>query len=227
MKFVLVIGGSSGIGKSLLKILLDTTQVISLSRTPSEITHPNLTEYNCDVLIDTLPELTSIDSIVYCPGSINLKPINRLKEDDFSKDFSINVLGAVKIIQKYLPVLKNGNNPSILMFSTVAVKMGMPFHASVAASKGAVEGLVKSLAAEFAPTIRVNAIAPTLTDTPLAVKLLRNDKLKEMRADVHPLKRYLQSEEVAEMAKFMISDKATAFSGQVFEMDCGMVSIKI
>ena len=113
------------------------------------------------------------------------------------------------------------------MFSTVAVKMGMPFHASVAASKGAVEGLVKSLAAEFAPTIRVNAIAPTLTDTPLASKLLRNDKLKEMRAGVHPLKRYLQSDEVAEMAKFIISDKAMAFSGQVFEMDCGMVSLKI
>jgi len=227
MKSVLIVGGSSGIGKSLVKMLLDTTEVISMSRTPSEITHPNLTEYTCDVLNDTLPELASIDSIVYCPGSINLKPISRLKQDDFSKDFSINVLGAVKIVQKYLPLLKNGSNPSILMFSTVAVKMGMPFHASVAASKGAVEGLVKSLAAEFAPTIRVNAIAPTLTDTPLAAKLLRNDKLKEMRADVHPLKKYLQSEEVAEMAKFMISDKAMAFSGQVFEMDCGMVSIKI
>ena len=227
MKSVLIVGGSSGIGKSLVNMLLDTTKVISMSRTSSEITHPNLTEYTCDVLNDTLPELSSIDSIVYCPGSINLKPISRLKQDDFSTDFSINVLGAVKIIQKYLPVLKNGSNPSILMFSTVAVKMGMPFHASVAASKGAVEGLVKSLAAEFAPTIRVNAIAPTLTDTPLAAKLLRNDKLKEMRADMHPLKKYLQSEEVAEMAKFMISDKAMAFSGQVFEMDCGMVSIKI
>ena len=227
MKSVLIVGGSSGIGKSLVNMLLDTTKVISMSRTSSEITHPNLTEYTCDVINDTLPELSSIDSIVYCPGSFNLKPISRLKQDDFSTDFSINVLGAVKIIQKYLPVLKNGSNPSILMFSTVAVKMGMPFHASVAASKGAVEGLVKSLAAEFAPTIRVNAIAPTLTDTPLAAKLLRNDKLKEMRADMHPLKKYLQSEEVAEMAKFMISDKAMAFSGQVFEMDCGMVSIKI
>lgn len=179
------------------------------------------------MLNDTLPELAVVDSIVYCPGSINLKPISRLNQEDFSNDFSINVLGAVKVVQHYLPLLKNGSNPSILMFSTVAVKMGMPFHASVAASKGAVEGLVKSLAAEFAPTIRVNAIAPTLTDTPLASKLLRNDKLKEMRAGVHPLKRYLQSDEVAEMAKFIISDKAMAFSGQVFEMDCGMVSLKI
>jgi len=227
MKSVLIVGGSSGIGKSLVNILLEKTKVISISRTSSKITHPNLTEYTCDVLNDALPELAVVDSIVYCPGSINLKPISRLNQEDFSNDFSINVLGAVKVVQHYLPMLKNGSNPSILMFSTVAVKMGMPFHASVAASKGAVEGLVKSLAAEFAPTIRVNAIAPTLTDTPLASKLLRNDKLKEMRAGVHPLKRYLQSDEVAEMAKFIISDKAMAFSGQVFEMDCGMVSLKI
>ncbi len=227
MKSVLIVGGSSGIGKSLLQMLLDTTKVISMSRTSSEIVHPNLTEHTCDVLNDALPELEQLDAIVYCPGSINLKPISRLKQDDFSNDFSINVLGAVKVVQTYFPLLKNGHNPSILMFSTVAVKMGMPFHSSVAASKGAVEGLVKSLAAEFAPTIRVNAIAPTLTDTPLAIKLLRNDKQKEMRADVHPLKRYLQSEEVAEMAKFMISDKAMGFSGQIFQMDCGMVSVKI
>jgi NAD(P)-dependent dehydrogenase (short-subunit alcohol dehydrogenase family) len=227
MKSILIVGGSSGIGKSLVKVLLEKNRVISISRTSSEITHPNLTEHTCDVLNDTLPELAVVDSIVYCPGSINLKPISRLNQEDFSNDFSINVLGAVKVVQHYLPLLKNGSNPSILMFSTVAVKMGMPFHASVAASKGAVEGLVKSLAAEFAPTIRVNAIAPTLTDTPLATKLLRNDKLKEMRAGVHPLKRYLQSDEVAEMAKFIISDKAMAFSGQIFEMDCGMVSLKI
>lgn len=227
MKSVLIVGGSSGIGKSLVNILLEKNKIISISRTSSKITHPNLTEYTCDVLNDALPELAVVDSIVYCPGSINLKPISRLNQEDFSNDFSINVLGAVKVVQHYLPMLKNGSNPSILMFSTVAVKMGMPFHASVAASKGAVEGLVKSLAAEFAPTIRVNAIAPTLTDTPLASKLLRNDKLKEMRAGVHPLKRYLQSDEVAEMAKFIISDKAMAFSGQVFEMDCGMVSLKI
>ena len=227
MKSVLIVGGSSGIGKSLVNILLEKTKVISISRTSSKITHPNLTEYTCDVLNDALPELAVVDSIVYCPGSINLKPISRLNQEDFSNDFSINVLGAVKVVKHYLPMLKIGSNPSILMFSTVAVKMGMPFHASVAASKGAVEGLVKSLAAEFAPTIRVNAIAPTLTDTPLASKLLRNDKLKEMRAGVHPLKRYLQSDEVAEMAKFIISDKAMAFSGQVFEMDCGMVSLKI
>ncbi len=227
MKSVLIIGGSSGIGKSLVNILLETSKVSSISRTSAEIIHPNFKEFSCDILHDELPKFEQIDALVYCPGSINLKPISRLKQEDFLNDFSINVLGAVKVIQEYLPILKQSKTPTILMFSTVAVKIGMPFHASVAASKGAVEGLVKSLAAELAPLIRVNAIAPTLTDTNLASKLLRNDRLKEMSAERHPLKRYLQPEEVAEMASFIISDKALAFSGQVFEMDCGIVNLKI
>ncbi|MFT5761774.1 MAG: 3-oxoacyl-[acyl-carrier protein] reductase [Polaribacter sp.] len=227
MKSVLIVGGSSGIGKSLVNILLDTTQVFSISRTSAEITHPNFKEFTCDVLHDDLPKIEQIDALVYCPGSINLKSIARLKQEDFSNDFSINVLGAVKVIQEYLPILKQSKTPAILMFSTVAVKMGMPFHASVAASKGAVEGLVKSLAAELAPLIRVNAIAPTLTNTTLASKLLRNDRLKEMSAERHPLRRYLQPEEVAEMASFIISDKGLAMSGQIFEMDCGIVNLKV
>lgn len=227
MKSVLIVGGSSGIGKSLVNLLLDTTQVFSISRTSSGISHSNFTEFYCDVLQDELPKFDKLDTLVYCPGSINLKPIARLKQEDFSNDFSINLLGAVRVIQEYLPVLKQSNNPNVLMFSSVAVKMGMPFHASIAASKGAVEGLVKSLAAELAPLIRVNAIAPTLTDTNLATKLLRSDRLKNMSADRHPLKRYLQPEEVAEMAGFIISDKALAFSGQIFEMDCGIVNLKV
>ena len=174
-----------------------------------------------------MPSIDAIDALVYCPGSINLKPISRLSQQDFSNDFSINVLGAVTVIQKYLPVLKQSTTPAILMFSSVAVKMGMPFHASVAASKGAVDGLVKSLAAELAPLIRVNAIAPTLTNTNLASKLLRNDRLKEMSAEKHPLKKYLQPEEVAQMAKFLISENASAMSGQIIEMDCGIVNLKV
>ena len=167
------------------------------------------------------------DGLVYCPGSINLKPINRLSLDDFKNDFEINVLGAVKTIQKYLAVLKNGQQPSIVLFSTVASKLGMPFHASVAASKSAIEGLTKSLGAELAPTIRVNAIAPTVTDTDLASKLLRNERMIENMKDRHPLKKYLQPEEVADMATFLLSDKAAALSGQIFEMDCGIVSFKL
>lgn len=227
MKSVLVIGGSKGIGKSLVNLLINTTKVMTISRTPSEIKHPNLKEYLCDVLIDELPEIDKIDALVYCLGSINLKPISRLKQADFLNDFSVNVTGGVKVIQEYLPILKQSNSPNILMFSSVAVKIGMPFHASVAASKGAVEGLVKSLAAELAPLVRVNAIAPTLTNTSLATKLLRNDRLKEMSAERHPLKKYLQPEEVAELASFIISDKAKSLSGQIFEMDYGIVNLKV
>ena len=147
--------------------------------------------------------------------------------DDFKNDFEINVLGAVKAIQKYLPVLKKGNSPSILLFSTVASKLGMPFHASIATAKSGVEGLVKSLGAELAPTIRVNAIAPTVTDTELASKLLRNDKMIENITERHPLKKYLSPKEVADMAEFLILDKSASISGQIFELDCGIVSFKI
>ena len=227
MNTILVVGGSKGIGNAIVSSLLSSYKVVNISRTIPEQTHENLTHYSCDVLQDELPDLEAVDGLVYCPGSINLKPIKRLSLDDFKTDFEINVLGAVKTIQKYLPALKNGNNPSIVLFSTVAAKLGMPFHASVAASKSAVEGLTKSLGAELAPTIRVNAIAPTVTDTELASKLLRNERMIENMNERHPLKRYLQPQEVADMAAFLLSKKAASLSGQIFKMDCGIVSFKI
>ena len=227
MKTIIVVGGSKGIGNAIVSSLLSSFKVINISRSEPEQSHDNLIHHQCDVINDELPEIDSTDGLVYCPGSINLKPINRLSLDDFKNDFEINVLGAVKTIQKYLAVLKKGQQPSIVLFSTVASKLGMPFHASVAASKSAVEGLTKSLGAELAPTIRVNAIAPTVTDTDLASKLLRNERMIENMKDRHPLKKYLQPEEVADMATFLLSDKAAALSGQVFEMDCGIVSFKI
>ena len=228
MKSIIVIGGSKGIGKALISSLLSSyDNIINISRTEPEISRDNVTHYACDILTDDLPDIESADGLVYCPGSINLKPINRLSIEDFQDDFNINVIGAVKAVQKYLPVLKKGNNPSIVMFSTVAAKLGMPFHASVAASKSAIEGLTKSLGAELAPTVRVNAIAPTVTNTELASKLLRNDSMIEKMNERHPLKKILQPEEVANMAAFLLSDKASSLSGQVFEMDCGIVSFKI
>ena len=205
MKNIAIIGGSKGIGSALLEELSSTHNIINISRTAPEISHPNVTHYTCDILSEELPDIEALDSLVYCPGSINLKPISRLSLEDFRADFEINVIGAVKAVQKYLPKLKKGNNPSILLFSTVASKLGMPFHASVAASKSGVEGLVKSLGAELAPTIRVNGIAPTVTDTPLASKLLRNDKIIESIKERHPLKRFLNPEEVAHTASFLIS----------------------
>lgn len=227
MKTIIVIGGSKGIGNALITKLLNHSKVINISRTIPEKKHANLTHYSCDVTQDELPEIDSADGLIYCPGSINLKPISRLSIQDFKDDFEINVLGTVKAIQKYLPILKNGNNPAIVLFSTVATKLGMPFHASIATSKAGVEGLVKSLGAELAPTIRINAIAPTVTNTELASKLLRNDKMIENITERHPLKKFLNPEEVAGMAEFLLSDKAASLSGQIFEMDCGIVSFKI
>jgi NAD(P)-dependent dehydrogenase (short-subunit alcohol dehydrogenase family) len=227
MKNILVIGGSKGIGNAIINTLVNNNKVINISRTKPTITHQNLTHHVCDVLTDELPEIESLDTIIYCPGSINLKPISRLSLDDFRNDFEINVIGAVKSIQTYLKPLKKGNSPSILLFSTVASKLGMPYHTSVAAAKSGVEGLVKSLGAELAPTIRVNAIAPTVTDTELASKLLRNDKMIENITERHPLKKFLNPKEVADMASFLISEKASSISGQIFQMDCGIVSFKI
>ena len=227
MKNIVIIGGSKGIGNAIASQMVGENKVINISRSAPTVTHPNLKHYELNVLEDELPEIENIDVLIYCPGSINLKPIMSLSIDDFRNDFEINVIGAVKSIQKYLPALKKGNNPSILLFSTVAAKLGMPFHASIATAKSGVEGLVKSLGAELAPTIRVNAIAPTITETSLSANILRNDRMKENMIERHPMKGYLKPEEVAGMAQFLISENAKSVSGQVFEMDYGIVSFKI
>ena len=227
MKNIVIIGGSKGIGNAILSYAIEDNNVINISRNLPEISHPNLTNYQLDVLVSELPDIEQVDVLIYCPGSINLKPIMSLGIDDFRNDFEINVIGAVKSIQKYLPTLKKGTNPSIILFSTVAAKLGMPFHASIATAKSGVEGLVKSLGAELAPTVRVNAIAPTITETSLSAAILRNDRMKENMIERHPMKGYLDPEEVAGMAKFLMSDSAKSISGQVFEMDYGIVSFKI
>jgi 3-oxoacyl-[acyl-carrier protein] reductase len=227
MKNIVIIGGSKGIGNAILLQQLETNLIYNISRNAPAISHPNLKHFSLDVMNDTLPEIENIDVLIYCPGSINLKPIGSLSIDDFRYDFEINVIGAVKAIQKYLPALKKGIYPSILLFSTVAAKLGMPFHASIATAKAGIEGLVKSLGAELASVVRVNAIAPTITETTLAGGILRNDRMKENMAERHPMKSYLQPEEVAEMANYLISNHAKSISGQVFEMDYGIVSFKL
>lgn len=227
MKNIVIIGGSKGIGNAILLQQLESNMVYNISRNAPTITHPNLKHFSLDVLQDALPEIENIDTLIYCPGSINLKPIGSLSIDDFRNDFEINVIGAVKTIQNYLPVLKKGTNPSIVLFSTVAAKLGMPFHASIATAKAGVEGLVKSLGAELASVVRINAIAPTVTETSLAAGILRNDRMKENMVERHPMKGYLKPEEVANMANFLISQHAKSISGQVFEMDYGIVTFKI
>ena len=227
MNKIVIVGGSRGIGKEIINELVDDNMIINLSRNKPELTHTNLSHYNIDILSSDLPDLEDVSSVIYCPGSINLKPIGRISLDEFREDFEINVVGAVKIIQKYLPSLKKSNNASILLFSTVATKLGMPYHSTVAASKSAIDGLVKTLGAELAPKIRVNAIAPTITKTDLASKLLRNEKVIENMIERHPLKKILMPEEVAKMAKFLISTDASSISGQIFNLDAGIVSFKL
>lgn len=227
MQNIVIIGGSKGIGSAILLQQLENNKVYNISRSLPDITHPNLVHYPVNILEDDLPEIEAVDVLIYCPGSITLKPILNLNLDDFRNDFEINVIGAVKAIQKYLPALKRGNNPSIVLFSTVAAKLGMPFHASIATAKAGIEGLVKSLGAELASIVRINGIAPTITETTLSASILRNDRMRENMMERHPMKSYLKPNEVAEMAHYLISENAKSISGQIFEMDYGIVTFKI
>jgi len=227
MKTIIIVGGSKGIGEAIIEKLIPNYLIINLSRSKPHIEHQNLTHYNCDILSDELPAIDRAGGLIYCPGSINLKPFKRLSLDDFRTDFEINVIGAVRSIQAYAPALVQSENGSIVLFSTVATAMGMPFHASVSTAKSAVEGLMKSVAADLAPKVRVNAIAPTITQTDLAAKLLRNERMIENTIQRHPLKKFLDPSEVAAMAEYLISNGSKSVSGQVFKLDCGIVSLKI
>ncbi len=229
MKKYLIIGASSGIGKTLAEMLAAEGHEVFATYFKSEINLSVIHFQYLDVTakeieLDNLPEV--LDGVVYCPGSINLLPFHRFKPDDFVKDYQLQVVGAVKVIQAVLPNLKKSKQASIVLFSTVAVQSGYNFHAQVAASKGAIEGLTRSLAAEFAPQIRVNAIAPSLTQTPLAEKLLNTEQKAEANANRHPLKRIGQSEDIAQMATFLLSEKSSWITGQIMHVDGGMSSIK-
>lgn len=225
---VLVIGGSKGIGQACAEQLLESgNEVIVAARSNNSISHLPLQFIDLDVLEDvsSLEDFDELNGLIYCPGSINLRPFHRLSEDDFKNDFELNVYGAIKCIQSCLPALKKGKG-SVVLFSTVAVQQGMAFHASVAASKGAIEGLTRSLASELAPHIRVNAIAPSLTDTPLAEALLSNDKKREASEERHPLKRVGNAKEIASMAVHLVSENGGWITGQVIGIDGGMSRVR-
>ena len=226
MKNIVIIGGTKGIGKAIVSEVVDNNNVVCLSRNQTDFSHDNYTFHNFDALVDDYPDFESVDCLIYCPGSINLKPISTLSLDDFRNDFELNVIGAVRAIKNYLNLLKKSGSASILLFSTVATKLGMPYHASVSVAKSGIDGLVKTLGSELAPKVRINAIAPTITNTELASKILRNDKVIENMVERHPLKKILSSNEVAKMASFLISEDASSISGQIFNMDAGIVSFK-
>lgn len=231
-KTYLIIGGTTGIGKTLAnRLVAEGHHVIAASRAAEgriengeHFTVKNIDATDPEADWSFLPE--KLDGVAYCAGSINLKPFHRLKTDDFEADYKVNLIGAVHTLQAALPALKKTENASVVLFSTVAAQRGMTFHASVASAKGATEGLVRSLSAEWAPKIRVNAVALSLTDTPMAERLLSTDSKKEAGNERHPLKRYGQPEDVAEAAFFLLSEKASWITGQVIGVDGGMSTVQ-
>ncbi|MEY4243836.1 MAG: hypothetical protein RLZZ245_1421 [Verrucomicrobiota bacterium] len=225
---VLLIGGNSGIGLATARLLqAQGTTVIAAARSAGPLAELGIQVQAFDALAPTplvLPP--TLDGLVYFPGSIQLKPFHRLTQEDFLNDFRINCLGAVAAIQSALPALKAADSASIVLFSTVAVAQGMPFHVSISAAKGAVEGLTFSLAAEFAPKIRVNAIAPSLTDTPLAGNLLGSDAKREASAKRHPLQQIGDPHDVAALVAFLLAPESKFFTGQILRPDGGLSSVR-
>lgn len=230
MKNYLIIGGSSGIGKSLANILKEKGNNVFATYNNNVVTsdHENLQYHHLDVTAESLnlsflPD--KIDGFAYCPGSINLKPFHRIVPEKFTEDYQLQVVGAIKVLQEILPKLKKSEAASILLFSSVAVQTGFSFHTQVSASKGAIEGLTKSLAAELAPNIRVNAIAPSITNTPLSSKLLNSEAKIAANEDRHPLKKIGRPEDIANMASFLLSEQSSWMTGQILTIDGGISTI--
>lgn len=229
-KHYLIAGGTSGVGKETVRLLVTDGHKVTcacrdaqrLSDIPEAQSEPFEASDS-----DAKPNLPgSLDGFVYFPGTITLKPFHRLTDDDFRSDFEVNVLGAVRLLQQALPALKKSSNASVVFFSTVAVQTGLSFHASIASAKGALEGLVRSLAAELAPSIRVNAIAPSLTDTPLASFLLESEEKRRASADRHPLKRVGDPSETAQLVRYLLGEGSGFMTGQILKLDGGLSTVK-
>lgn len=228
MKNILLIGGSHGIGLSIVKLIHQDHTIFIASRTNEGLEHLNVTHIPFDATTDDLDTKKLPDEIhgfVYCPGSINLKPFKMMSMESIEADMQLNFFALVKVVKAIMP--KMAQESSMVFFSTVAVNTGMPFHTSVAAAKGAIEGFAKSMAAEYAPKIRVNVVAPSLVDTPLATRLLSNERKREMMSERHPLKRVGLAEDIANIAIFLLSDKSSWMTGQVVGVDGGMSTLNI
>ncbi|WP_108244189.1 SDR family NAD(P)-dependent oxidoreductase [Muricauda brasiliensis] len=227
-KNILLIGGSYGIGLEMAKKLSKENQVFVASRTNEQLSSVDVTHIPFDVLNEDISEKSipeKLDGFVYCPGSINLKPFKTMGVDTIQKDMEINFISLAKTVKSIINRMNEGS--SMVFFSTVAVGTGMPFHTSVSAAKGAIEGFSRALAAEYAPKIRVNVIAPSLVDTPLSERLLNNEKKKEMMSERHPLKRVGSTTDIANMATFLLDSDNSWITGQVIGVDGGMSSLNV
>ncbi|MFK8115071.1 MAG: SDR family NAD(P)-dependent oxidoreductase [Rubripirellula sp.] len=230
MSNYLVAGGSHGIGLGLVKCLLERDHKVTvLSRTAGDLNTLDVQHIECDLTaeefnLDDVP--SNLQGIAYCPGTLSLRPMKSLKAEVFLSDFELNVLGAVRLLQALLPSLKTESDvektKSVLFFSTVAVGKGIPAHASVAASKGAVEGLARTLAAEWAPDIRVNCLAPALTETPLTSRFFSSDAKAAALSEMYPLKRTGTVDDLATAATFLLTPDSDWITGQVLAADGGM-----
>jgi NAD(P)-dependent dehydrogenase (short-subunit alcohol dehydrogenase family) len=223
-----MIGGNSGIGLATARLLkAQGISVIAAARNPGPLAELGIPVQPFDAQNPVTLELPPVlDGLIYFPGSITLKPFHRLTAEDFLKDFQVNCLGAVAVLQAAMPALKAAPLASVVLFSTIAVAQGLSFHASIAAAKGAVEGLTLSLAAELAPKIRVNAIAPSLTNTPLAGNLLNSEVKMEAAAKRHPLQQVGDADDIAQLAAFLLSDASKFFTGQILRPDGGLSSVR-
>jgi NAD(P)-dependent dehydrogenase (short-subunit alcohol dehydrogenase family) len=230
MKKYLVIGCSSGIGRAIFNSLAKGHQVTGTyyknqpQNPPSNSSIHYLNVLDEDLDFSFIPE--KLDGLIYCPGSIHLKPFHRFKEEDFIKDYQLQLIGAVKVIQACLAALKKSEQASIVLFSTVAVQNGFSFHSLVSSNKGAIEGLTRALSAELAPKIRVNCIAPSITDTPLAQSILSTPEKREANAQRHPLKAIGSPDDIANAALFLLGEESKWMTGQILHLDGGIGTIR-
>ena len=227
-KTYLFAGASSAIALACAKNLQEKGhKVIGLSTKESNLNYDEFYTISSYQSINFPAIETVLDGLVYFPGTINLKPFNRISEADILHDFQINNLGAVAFVQTYLKNIKMSSNASIVLMSSVAASVGLPFHASIAMAKGGIEALCRALAAEFAPSIRVNCVAPSLTNTPLGEKLLNTPEKMELMKKRNPMQKVGSPEEVGNVISFLLSEESAWINGQTLAVDGGMGSLKI
>ena len=236
-KKILIFGGTGAIGCSIAKKIKDDEyDPVIIARNEEELKYKakeiDCEYYICDVLnFEQIEEIAKkynedVFGLAYCIGSINLKPLKICKNENYIESFKINTLGAINSIKTNLTNL-NKNNGSILLFSTIAVQQGFTNHSIVSSSKGAIEGLTLSLAAEFAPKIKVNCIAPSLTDSKMSQKILSNETMKKAIENMHPIPKIGEGGDFGELGSFLLSERNKWITGQIFHIDGGRSTLRI